>query len=54
MAGMDHELEAGVHFDYVVVNRDGQVDRAVEELRAIITAERLRVRPRSCQVPRDP
>lgn len=49
-AGIARELEAGVHFDYVVVNRDGQADRAVEDLRAIITAERMRVRPRVCQI----
>ena len=52
--GMRHELEVGVHFDYVVVNRDGRVEQAVEDLRGIITAERLRVRPRLCQVRLDP
>jgi len=50
MSGMAHELEVGVHFDYVVVNRDGHVNQAVEDLRSIITAERLRMRPRICQV----
>ena len=49
-----HELEVGVHFDYVVVNRDGRVDQAVEDLRSIITAERMRVRPRACHVDRRP
>jgi guanylate kinase len=50
MSNMPHELEVGVHFDYVVVNRDGRVDQAVEDLRSIITAERMRVRPRACRI----
>ncbi len=33
-------------FDYVVVNADGQLDRAVDTIQAIITAEHHRVRPR--------
>jgi guanylate kinase len=33
-------------FDYVVVNRLGEVDRAVAEIVAIITAEKCRVSPR--------
>ena len=48
VAGMERELAEAVHFDYVVVNRMGQVDAAVADLRAIIQAERLRVRPRVC------
>ncbi len=33
-------------FDYVVVNPPGEIDRAVADIRAIITAERCRVTPR--------
>ena len=33
-------------FDYVVINREGQLREAVEEVKAIITAERARVVPR--------
>ena len=50
------EMEALPAYDYVVINRAGQLDRAVDEIRCIITAERLRVQPRraellSCPVP---
>ena len=30
-------------FDYIAVNEHGQIDRVVDEIRAIITAEKLRV-----------
>ncbi len=33
-------------FDYVVVNRWGEIDQAVSEIKAIITAEKCRVTPR--------
>ena len=33
-------------FDYVAVNEHGQIDRVVDEIRAIITAEKMRVTPR--------
>ncbi|HHS96577.1 MAG TPA: guanylate kinase [Chloroflexi bacterium] len=33
-------------FDYVVVNREGELDRAVHQVVAIIEAEHCRVRPR--------
>jgi len=33
-------------FDYVVVNKWGKINRAVEEIQAIITAEKCRVTPR--------
>ena len=33
-------------FDYVVVNREGEIDRAVAGIKAIITAEKSRVNPR--------
>lgn len=37
------ELRRLSEFDYVVVNRDGQLDEAVRQVLAIITAERCRV-----------
>ena len=33
-------------FDYVVVNKQGEIDQAVSEIEAIITAEKRRVTPR--------
>ena len=33
-------------FDYVVINRDGQLDEAVSQILAIISTEKCRVRPR--------
>jgi len=33
-------------FDYVVINRDGELDRTVDTIAAIITAEKCRVRQR--------
>ncbi|MGH9937190.1 MAG: guanylate kinase, partial [Blastocatellia bacterium] len=40
-----HEIEQYVNFDYVVINDD--LDRAIDELVAIITAERCRLKRRS-------
>ncbi len=34
-------------FDYVAVNEHGQIDRVVDEIRAIISAEKMRVIPRT-------
>jgi hypothetical protein len=33
-------------FDYAIVNRDFQLDRTVDTIRAIIDAEHHRIRPR--------
>ncbi len=33
-------------FDYIVINRWDEIDRAVEDIKAIITAEKCRVNPR--------
>lgn len=44
------EMEQIRHFDYVVVNREGDLDRAVEQVVAIIQAEHCRVHPRIVQV----
>ncbi len=40
------ELQRLPEYDYVVVNRAGALETAVAHLKAIITAERLRVQPR--------
>jgi len=40
------EMERLAEFDYVVVNRDGQLDRAVDDVLAIVRAEHCRVEPR--------
>ncbi len=44
------ELDRFIGFDYVVVNRQGKLDDTVDQLRAIISAERLRTIP--CLPPR--
>lgn len=44
------EMDALPAYDYVVVNRDGKLDEAAEEIRCIITAERLRVHPRRAEI----
>ncbi len=40
------EMECIRDFDYVVVNREGELDRAVAQIAAIIEAEHCRVHPR--------
>ncbi len=37
-------------YDYIVVNHEGQLERAVDEIRCIITSERLRVHPRRAEI----
>ena len=44
------EMERLSEFDYVVVNRDGELDRAVDDVIAIIQAEHRRVEPRVVQL----
>jgi guanylate kinase len=44
------EMERLSEFDYVVVNRDGELDRAVDDVIAIIRAEHCRVEPRVVQL----
>jgi guanylate kinase len=41
------EMKRIPEFDYVVVNRTGQLDRAVEQIAAIIAAEKCRVKQRT-------
>ncbi len=40
------EMKRAAEFDYVVVNRDGELDRAVDDVAAIIQAEHCRTKPR--------
>jgi len=41
----EEEIEKLPMFDYVVVNKQGKIDRVVSEIKAIIVAEKLRVTP---------
>lgn len=45
------ELRQIPHYDYLVINRRGQIDCAARQVAAIVTAERLRVHPRPIQLP---
>lgn len=40
------EMQELVHFDYVVINHDGELDCTVDRILAIITAEKSRAKPR--------
>jgi len=42
----EEELKQLPLFDYIVINRQDEIDRAVSDIRAIITAEKCRVTPR--------
>ena len=42
----EEELEKLPLFDYMVINRQGEIDHAVADIEAIITAEKCRVIPR--------
>ncbi len=44
------EMKRLSEFDYVVVNRDGELEQAVEDVIAIIRAEHCRVEPRVVQL----
>jgi guanylate kinase len=44
------EMRRWPEYDYVVVNRDGCLDEAVEKVRAIIVAEKCRSKPRRIQL----
>ena len=46
LATMREEMRRIPEFDYVVVNREGELDHAAEDVVAIIRAERCRTRPR--------
>jgi guanylate kinase len=42
----EHEMKQISKFDYVVFNHRDQIESAVNEIKAIITAEQCRVKPR--------
>ncbi|MGH2461051.1 MAG: guanylate kinase [Chloroflexota bacterium] len=44
------ELRQIPAYDYLVVNRQGELDCAVEQIKAIITAERLKTHPRQIRL----
>ena len=44
------EMQALRNYDYLVVNREGRLPEAVAQVKAIIEAERLRTRPRECDL----
>jgi len=46
MSALREEMARIPEFDYVVVNRDGQLDQTVEKIAAIIAAEKCRARQR--------
>lgn len=50
LANARGELDRMPDFDFVVVNRDGRLEAAVEAARGIIRSERLRVAPRYAAV----
>lgn len=43
---VEEEIKKLPIFDYVIVNKHGQIDQVISEIKAIITAEKLRVTPR--------
>lgn len=50
MLNAEREMAELPHYDYVIVNRNGRLAEAVEQLRAIMTAEHSRVEPRCPEV----
>lgn len=44
------EIEKLPLYDYLVVNRHGELERAIAEVKAIITAEKSRVKPREIEL----
>jgi guanylate kinase len=46
---VNEELRSMLIFDYVVVNRQDELDAAVEQIKAIVTAEKCRINPRVVQ-----
>ena len=46
LATAEREMQRVSEYDYVIVNHRDRLDQAVRDLKAIISAERLRVCPR--------
>jgi len=47
---IEWEMSRMQEFDYVVVNREGELDRTVAQIAAIVEAEHCRVHPRQVQL----
>jgi guanylate kinase len=45
-----HEMQQICNFDYVVMNQFQKLDKAIEQIMAIITAEKCRVNPRKVSI----
>ncbi len=50
MAKARYEMERRHQFDYLVRNKTGQLEKAVDEIEAIIAAEKLRVKPKRVKI----
>ncbi len=50
MGSVDEEMKSLPLFDYLVVNRRGELEAAVSDIMSIITAEKCRVTPRIAQL----
>lgn len=50
MATARAEMEKIHLFDYVVINRDDEIDTTVDQIIAIVCAEHLRTHPRDCRL----
>jgi guanylate kinase len=50
LADAQHELAQREHYDYIIVNRQGQLDNAVDDLQAVMRAEHCRTRSRSIRI----
>lgn len=50
VATVQREMRYLPEFDYVTINREGRLDEAVEEIKAIIRAEKCRVHPRRVSI----
>ncbi len=46
----EKELASIPMFDYIVVNREGKIDRTITDIKAIITAEKCRAVQRECNI----
>ena len=51
LCACQHEMKQISKFDYVVFNHRDQIESAVNEIKAIITAEKCRVKPRKISLP---
>ncbi len=46
----EQEMRASAYFDYLIINRDGQLDATVDTIAAILVAEKNRVSPRRIEI----